>query len=72
MQDLGAKIRQADPRVKYAHPNWIVRLDPTSAPPSQQLKKLKGLLQAAPQAATPNDPAQTARLHWHYEAPPGA
>ena len=77
LEDLGAKIKQADSRVKYAHPNWIIRLDPPEPPALKQqikleLERLRDRLKskALPQAGASSDPAEQLGLHWHYEAPP--
>ena len=78
LEDLGAKIKQADSRVKYAHPNWVTRLDPIPQPPALkqkmklELKELRDRLKSKelPQLGASSDPAEQLGLHWHYEAPP--
>jgi hypothetical protein len=29
LQEFAQKIKASDPRVKYAHPNWIMGIDPS-------------------------------------------
>lgn len=71
LQETAEKLRQADERIIYAHPNWIVGIPPQPVPEFDN-KKLEQLLapKAAPQGP-PNDPVFTNGLHWHYGPLPG-
>lgn len=69
LRAYAAKIRERDSTVKYAHPNWIIPLEP---PLGRALPTPSAVAAApaAPGAAAPNDPAYALGLHWHYQAPP--
>ena len=72
LEDLATKLKQADSRVKYVHPNWIIRLDPVPSPAPLRLQRLRDGVapRAVPQAGAPNDEVFVLGAHWHYEAPP--
>lgn len=79
IEDLAVQVKKADPRVKFAYPNWITRI-PEGKPPAiddRQLKKLLGgpvnpstKAFGQPGATAPNDPIFTRGLHWHYMPTP--
>jgi subtilisin family serine protease len=76
LNEVAQSLRERDPRVLYAHPNWIQRLDPVSDPepfeertspntsPKKQPKKQRS------SAIVTNDLAFQHGLHWHYGPPP--
>jgi serine protease len=74
LQETAKQLKENDPRVKYAHPNWIMRIDPPLPPGPNDakihLQKLDvGVEEAAPRSATaPDDPYYG--LQWHYQPPP--
>jgi subtilisin family serine protease len=73
LEQTAANLRQADARITYAHPNWIIPIEP---PPDLELdtEKLNQLFlspKAVPQTGPPNDPMYQNGLHWHYGPAPG-
>lgn len=73
LEDLAQQIKESDNRVRYAHPNWAMSVDPPDLQPPVDLKALDDTIQPqmAPEPGMPNDPAFTRGLHWHYLPPPG-
>lgn len=73
LQGIAKSLRESDNRVKYAHPNWILNIDP---PQINNAKKPETELQSFPEASEqqsptmrlPNDPLF--KLQWNYLAPP--
>ena len=66
------ELKESDDGIQYAHPNWIMSLDPPRSltpfdPDTLMLKR-----QSAPQrrATAPDDPAYRGGLQWHYDVPP--
>ena len=71
LEDLSAKIKETDPRVKYAHPNWILDVNPPRPPLKFNLKTLRNVLpEAIPRSGPPDDYAFVRGLNWDYEPPP--
>jgi serine protease len=71
LQEKAKEFRDADPRIRYAHPNWQVRMHPLPSRPAFDLRGLDKIVtsySAAP--GMPNDYAFVKGLHWHYAAPP--
>jgi subtilisin family serine protease len=66
LRDVAAQIKAKDSGVRYAHPNWVLSLDPPDV--ARALREPAG--GALQQEAAPNDPFFTAGLLWHYQAPP--
>jgi serine protease len=73
LQDLAKNLRESDSRVQYAHPNWIMNIDPveTDAVPIEQqsFSGAAGVLRN-PASPMPNDPLFAIGLQWHYLPPP--
>jgi serine protease len=69
LEQVADQIKTSNPKVQYAHPNWIVRLDPESVAGDENVPTggSGALLQGA---NLPNDPLFKLGLQWHYQAPP--
>jgi subtilisin family serine protease len=65
LQELARQLKASNSKVKFAHPNWILSIDPPAddVPRSSDTKMGP---QAVPQAAGPNDPIFRQGKHWHY------
>jgi subtilisin family serine protease len=70
LEELAAQIRKRDPRVKYVHPNWILRIDPPSPGIQPDLHDIDNIIRPQTFVGPPNDPLFVRGLLWHYEAPP--
>jgi serine protease len=74
LEEAAKQLKESDPRVKYAHPNWIMRIEPPMPPTSNDKQfKLQNFEEGAkilPQSAKnePNDPLFG--LQWHYQPTP--
>lgn len=74
LQEVAQQLKEKDPRVKYAHPNWIMGIDPpmpsdgNNAPVQLQNLDIGVEGEAAPSGIVPNDPFFV--LQWDYQAPP--
>lgn len=73
LKDWAKSLREGDGRVKYAHPNWIMNVDPVErdAVP-QTMQKFSDEAEAlkAPSAAIPDDPLYQLGFQWNYLPPP--
>ncbi|MFL6797436.1 MAG: S8 family serine peptidase [Xanthobacteraceae bacterium] len=70
LQELAQQIKANDSRVRYAHPNWILNINP---PPSVDIPRVENpplAPLATPQQSLPNDPVFVQGKQWHYNAPP--
>jgi serine protease len=67
-----AKELRDDPRVEYAHPNWIMKLHRgfDRRPVYFEERKFKPPVAPMSVPSGPNDPYFRRGLHWHYLAPP--
>lgn len=72
LRDTAKNIKETDSRVRYAHPNWILKIDSIPARVPIDVRALDEL--ASPQSTSdpgqPNDYAFVRGLHWDYAAPP--
>lgn len=65
------ELKEADKKIEYAHPNWIMTLNPGKAITIDPDKlRLKQRSESLDTPAEPNDLFYRAGLLWHYEAPP--
>jgi serine protease len=65
LEEVAKQLKDNDSRVKYAHPNWIMRIDPPGAPDDAKIQpqKLNGIEGDKTRSATgPNDPLYA--LQW--------
>lgn len=69
LEELSSKIRADDPNVEYAHPNWILKLEPLEFKPTS-IKRFKLPVSAPPGRKSPNDTIYQNDLHWHYGPAP--
>ncbi len=69
--ETARQLKESNDSIRYAHPNWIMTLDPGPSIPLDP-DKLKLRRQSAPQGlgSEPNDVVYRAGLHWNYDAPP--
>jgi subtilisin family serine protease len=68
-----AELYREDPRVKYAHPNWIMQLQRPRIQDPVHLEDVKLEPRIGTSNATqsgPDDPVFQNGLHWHYASPP--
>lgn len=67
-----AKLYRKDPRVKYAHPNWIMQLQrPRIQDPIHlETVKLEPRVGTFSTPSGPDDPVFQTGLQWHYASPP--
>src|SRR5579871_12330 len=76
LEEVAKQLKDNDPRVKYAHPNWIMTIEPPTqgAPGGAKMQLQKLDLQGGggtPRSAmSPNDPFFQANLQWDYQPPP--
>jgi len=74
LQEIARQLKMQNPNIRYAHPNWLMSINPPPAEiaPDVQanLDRLKADL-AGDAPASPNDPLFQNGLHWHYGPPPG-
>ena len=71
LEDLSEKLRSSDASIEYAHPNWVVRLEPQNfVPGSLDKSVIQELSAEGKPSSVPNDPAFQAGLHWHYMPAP--
>ena len=70
LRELGARMKQSDSRIKYAHPNWLTGINPPPSGADAGLKpqSFSPPVQSKPPSNGPNDPMFGQQ--WHYEAPP--
>jgi subtilisin family serine protease len=73
LEDYARQLAQ-DPKVEYAHPNWILQLQRDRI---QELVYLEDMppdtrvqIARAAMPSEPNDPVFRSGLLWHYQAPP--
>jgi serine protease len=73
LQEIARQLKASNPNVKYAHPNWLMSINPPPAEiaPDVQanVERLSADL-AAVGPSTPDDPLFQNGLHWHYGPPP--
>ncbi len=73
LQEIARQLKAQNPNIKYAHPNWLMSINPPAAEiaPDVQanMDRLKADL-AADARSSPNDPLFQNGLHWHYGPPP--
>jgi subtilisin family serine protease len=71
LEEYAKKLRD-DPRVEYAHPNWIMKLDQgfDRRPVYFEERKFKPPVTPMSVPSGPNDTYFLRGLHWHYLAPP--
>jgi serine protease len=72
LKEIGAELRNRDNHVKYAHPNWIVRVDELPGRVPIDLTSLGTMVttQSISGDGAANDYAYVHGLLWHYAAPP--
>ncbi len=85
LQDAAKTIKKNNPQVKYAHPNWILGVNPPKPDPNQKpepkpdnqpqnpgVQPQNRMLkpQSAPLPGMPNDTIFVRGLHWHYQPLP--
>ena len=74
LQGIAKSLRESDNRVKYAHPNWILNIEPRLTDKGNKSgTELQGLSetlpgQQSPNNGAPNDPLL--KLQWNYLPPP--
>jgi serine protease len=75
LENLATALKESDSRIKYAHPNWIMKNErPEKANPPGgvqfNFQSFQGEPRPNPQQISPNDPAFQMGLHWDYLASP--
>lgn len=75
LRDIAKRLKQADPRLKHAHPEWIFRVDPPAdagESPQVGLNSFGPSVepQREPAAIEPNNAFYKAGLQWNYQPPP--
>jgi len=71
LKETAEQLKARDKRIKYAHPNWILGINPV--PPREPIDVTsldKMLFTSSIGSGGPNDYAYVRGLHWHYAAPP--
>jgi subtilisin family serine protease len=66
LQDTAARIKQNDKRVIYAHPNWILNIDPVPPREPIDVRGLDSMVFSQSVSSGPNDYAYVRGLHWDY------
>src|SRR5215471_731567 len=71
LQETAAQLKASDKRIKYAHPNWILGINPLPPRTPLDVRSLDTMVfQKSADAGSPNDYAYVRGLHWHYAPPP--
>jgi subtilisin family serine protease len=72
LQETAKQIKDSDSRVRYAHPNWILGINPLPPRVPIDVSALDAIVlpQSAGDPGLPNDYAFIRGLHWHYAALP--
>jgi subtilisin family serine protease len=71
LKETAAQLKASDKRIKYAHPNWILGINPLPPRTPVDVRSLDTLVfQKSADAGSPNDYAYVRGLHWHYAPPP--
>jgi subtilisin family serine protease len=71
LKEIGAELKKSDNHVKYAHPNWIVKVDELPARVPMDLTLLDRMVTTQSiRGGAANDYAYIHGLLWHYAAPP--
>jgi subtilisin family serine protease len=73
LQDTAKQIKDRDSRIKYAHPNWILGINPLPPREPIDVRALDAAVmttQSVGDSSGPNDYAFVRGLHWDYTAPP--
>ena len=74
LEEAAKQLKEKDSKVKYAHPNWIMRIEPpmprTPNDKPLSLRNIEEGTKASPQSTAnePNDPFFG--LQWHYRSTP--
>jgi serine protease len=71
LKETAEQLKARDKRIKYAHPNWILGINPV--PPREPIDVTsldKMLFTSSIGSGDPNDYAYVRGLHWHYSALP--
>jgi subtilisin family serine protease len=69
LEDLARQLKANDSNIKYAHPNWILTINPPQHSGANE-GNLPIRSEAVPPLNSPNDPIFAQGYQWHYMAPP--
>ena len=72
LQGIATSLRESDNRVKYAHPNWILNIDPPQNKAEKSGTELHSFSKS-PEHQSPNNELPDApllQLQWNYLPPP--